>query len=217
MKKLLTFAFMLLAALPAFTQSAAPAVPKNEIGIFATGNLNSVSYVILSQNGAHGSGPVILQNDTEDAPGFGLSYNYWFTKDNAVGLLYSLDQSTDNLWVPAYATFPSQSLNKWALTDMHLSVVLTQQINKGKHLRRFVPFISEGVGTQVTYGGVVSGWSADFLVTLGGGTDIVLTPHWSIRNGVMLLNTKTGCFDDPTCVETWSSAEDVRSGLVYKW
>jgi hypothetical protein len=93
------------------------------------------------------------------------------------------------------------------------SILATQSFR----LKNLSPFLSEGPGVVVTNGYGNSGWSAGFAFVAGVGTDYQFTRRFSTRLGMTFLNTRSGCYDDPTCSETWGVVEDLRIGFIYKW
>jgi hypothetical protein len=94
-----------------------------------------------------------------------------------------------------------------------LSVLATRSIN----VKSFAPFVSAGPGVVMTDGYGNCGVSAGFALVGGLGTDYQLSRRFSARTGITFLETKSGCYDDHTCRETWGVVKDLRVGLAYRW
>jgi hypothetical protein len=93
------------------------------------------------------------------------------------------------------------------------SILATQSFKA----RNLTPFVQEGPGVVVTNGYGNSGWSAGFAFVAGLGADYQIGRRLSARTGITFLNTRSGCYDDPTCGDTWGVVEDLRIGIVYRW
>lgn len=179
--------------------------PRADVGFFTVGNFNSTSYIRLLRADQQ----VISSN--KSSVGGGAEYRWRLSDHNALGLLYVQNPSDGKLWVSSSPG--STQTYVWPLMRYDLSILATQSFR----VKRLAPFLSEGPGVVVTNGYDNSGWSAGFAFVAGLGADYQLTPSLSARTGITFLNTKGGCYDDPTCSETWGVAEDLRIGFVYKW
>jgi len=174
--------------------------PRNDIGIFTFGNLNPVSTISV-QNTPH-----LAVSSNKSSMGGSAEYRRWFSDHNALGLLYAQNPSDGKLlWQGQNYIWPQM---RW-----DLSVLATKSFN----VRNLSTFVCAGPGIVVTNGYGNSGWSAGFAFAAGFGTDYPLSRRFSARTGITFLDTKSGCYDDPTCHETWGVVEDLRLGLVYKW
>ena len=138
--------------------------------------------------------------------GGGTEFRHWISGRRAVGLLYTQNPSDGKLrWQGQSYIWPQQ---RW-----DLSVLGTQRFNLG----RSAPFLSIGPGVVITNGDKTSGWSAGFAFAGGFGSDYPIGRRFSTRTGITFLETKSGCYDDPTCHEAWAVVEDIRLGIVYKF
>jgi hypothetical protein len=173
---------------------------RNDIGIFAFGNFNPVTPITIRNT------PHLAISSNKSSVGGSAEYRHWISAHNALGILYSQNPSDGKLvW---------QGQNYiWPQMRRDVSLLATQQIAIG----RFLSFIDEGPGAVVTNGYGNCGWSAGFALVGGVGTDYQLSRQFSMRTGVTFLETKSGCYDDHTCRETWGVVKDLRVGLVYKW
>jgi hypothetical protein len=173
---------------------------RNEVGIFAAGNINPVSSISI-QNTPHS---VVSSN--KSSIGGGAEYRHWITDRSALGLLYTQNPSDGKLlWQGQNSIWPQM---RW-----DISVLATESF----HVRKIAPFVSAGPGVVVTNGHDNSGWSAGLAFVAGLGADYQLNRRFSARTGITFLDTKSGCYDDPTCHESWGVVEDLRVGVVYRW
>jgi hypothetical protein len=186
--------------------------PRTEMGFFAVGNYNSTSFVHLN-DASHGGQQIVSSN--KSSFGGGAEYRWRLSDRNALGFLYVQNPSDGRLWTSSTASMSGASTQTyiWPLMRYDFSILATQSFKAG----RITPFVSEGPGVVVTNGYDNSGWSAGFAFVAGVGTEYELNPRLSARTGITFLNTKGGCYDDPTCRETWGVVEDLRIGFVYKW
>jgi hypothetical protein len=174
--------------------------PRNEVGIFTNGNLNPVSFISV-QNTPH-----VAVSSNKSSLGGSAEYRRWFSDHHALGLLYAQNPSDGKLlWQGQNYIWPQM---RW-----DLSVLATESFS----VRNMAPFVCGGPGIVLTNGYGISGWSAGFAFVAGLGTDYQLSRRFSARTGITFLDTRSGCYDDPTCRDTWGVVEDLRVGLVYKW
>jgi hypothetical protein len=171
-----------------------------DVGLFTVGNFNP-SMTISIQNTPH---TAISLN--KSSMGGGAEYRRWFSDRSALSLLYVQNPSDGKL------LWQGQSYI-WPQMRRDFSVLATQRFEMG----RFVFFFNAGPGVVVTNGYSNCGWSAGFALVAGLGTDYQLSRRLSARTGVTFLGTRSGCYDDQTCHESWGVVEDLRVGLVYKW
>jgi hypothetical protein len=188
---------------------------RTEVGIFTVGNFNSTSFVHLNDS-SHGGQQVVSSN--KSSFGGGAEYRWRWSDRNALGFLYVQNPSDGKLWVSSSpsSSGPSTAATQsyiWPQMRWDLSILATQSF-KAKNL---TPFVCEGPGIVVTNGYSVSGWSAGFAFVAGLGADYQLNRRLSARTGITFLNTKGGCYGDPTCGQTWGVVEDMRVGFVYRW
>jgi len=186
--------------------------PRTDVGIFTVGNLNSTSFIRLN-DASHGGQQVVSSN--KSSLGGGAEYRWRWNDRNAFGLLYVQNPSDGKLWVSSSASASGASSQSyiWPLMRWDFSILATQSFR----LKNLSPFLNEGPGVVVTNGYSNSGWSGGFAFVAGVGTDYQFSRRFSTRVGVTFLNTRGGCYDDPTCSETWGVVEDLRIGFVYKW
>jgi hypothetical protein len=183
-----------------------------DVGIFTVGNFNPASFVHLD-DASHGGQQVVSSN--KSSLGGGAEYRWRWGDRNAVGFLYVQNPSDGKLWVSSSASASGASTQSyiWPLMRWDFSILATQSFK----VKNMAPFVCAGPGAVVTNGYGNSGWSAGFALVAGFGTDYRLGRRWSVREGVTFLNTRNGCYDDPTCHETWGVVEDLRVGAVYRW
>ncbi len=173
---------------------------RNDVAIFAVGNLNPVSNISI-QNTPH-----LAVSSNKSSLGGSAEYRRWFSDRFALGLLYTQNPSDGKLlWQGRNYIWPQM---RW-----DLSVLVTESFI----LRNLAPFVSAGPGVVLTNGYGNSGWSAGFAFVAGLGAEYQLSRRFSARTGITFLDTRSGCYDDPTCRETWGVVEDLRVGFVYKW
>jgi hypothetical protein len=186
--------------------------PRTDIGIFTVGNFNSTSLIHLNDS-SHGGQQVVSSN--KSSFGGGAEYRWRLSDRNALGFLYVQNASDGKLWVSSNASASGSTSQTyiWPIMRYDFSILATQSFKAAN----IAPFVCEGPGTVVTNGYRNSGWSAGFAFVAGLGADYQISRRLSARTGVTFLNTKNGCYDDPTCSESWGVVEDFRVGVVYKW
>lgn len=200
MKRLLQLA-LLLTATTALAQ-------KNDAGVFAVGNLNSVNFVYIGDLARNGQ-PMAATN--RSSVGGGAEYRHWFSDNFAWALTYEQNPSAGKLWISV--ANPYGDTNRWPLMHMDVAAPLTQRF----HWRKWTPWLQGGPGFVLTDGPTDSGWSWNFAFVGGYGADHPLSKRWSARAGTMLLLAKTGCYNDHTCTAEWGLTEDVRLGMVWSF
>ncbi len=171
-----------------------------DFGVFVVGNFNPVTYISI-QNTPH---TVVSSN--KSSVGGGVEYRHWFSDHNALGLLYVQNPSNGKL-------FWQGNNYIWPQMRWDLSVLATQKFDA----KRFAPFVSEGPGIVLTNGYKNCGWSGGIAIVVGLGTEYRISSRLSGRTGVTFLETKSGCYEDPTCRQTWGTVEDIRTGFIYRW
>ena len=182
---------------------------RNEIVLSAVGNFNPDSYVYL--HGPNRDLNLPMTSSNKSSLGWGAEYHRWLKPHFAIGAMFEQNPSDGKL-LPAVET----TLKYYTWPQMHYEkgVVLTEQFPAG---RRFFPFLREGAGANVTDGYDNCGWSHDFAFITGFGADYRLGKRTAARLGMNILNTRTGCYSDRTCEQTWSAVQDFTLGVVYKW
>lgn len=172
---------------------------RTDFGVFTVGNFNPVSYITI-----HVNEPAISSN--RSSLGGGAEYRRWFSDRNALGVLYTQNPSNGKLfWQGQNYIWPDMRYD--------FSILATQRFK----VKNVEPFLSEGPGVVLTNGYGNCGWSGGFAFVTGFGTELQLSRQISARTGITFLNTRGGCYDDPTCLETWGVVEDLRIGVAYKW
>jgi hypothetical protein len=173
---------------------------RNDVAIFALGNFNPVTDISIRNL------PHLAVSSNKSSLGGSAEYRHWFSNRTALGLLYAQNPSDGKLlW---------QGQNYiWPQMRRDMSVLATRSFN----LRDMAPFVSAGPGMVATNGYGNCGWSAGFAFVAGLGTDVHLSRRFSARTGITFLDTRSGCYDDHTCHETWGVVKDLRVGLAYKW
>ena len=180
---------------------------RNEIAISAVGNLNSVSYIYLRDG-------TPVTSSQKSSLGWGAEYRRWLTPHFAIGPIFEQNASDGKL-LPA--TNPKPYTLKyyiWPQTHYEMGGVATEQFALGKRVNGV---LREGAGGVVTNGYDNCGWSHDFAFITGFGADYYLRKRTAVRTGMTLLNTRTGCYGDHTCQQTWSNVQDLSVGLSYRW
>jgi len=185
-----------------------------DVGIFTVGNFNQPNFIHL--DGYHpGSQEVVSMN--KSSLGGGAEYRWKLSDRNTLGFLYVQNPSDIKLFVGSAPPTPSgQSVTTQFISPLmrwDISVLATQSFKAGK----FTPFVCEGPGVLLSNGYSNSGWSHGFAFVGGVGVERRVNPQFSIRQGITFLDTRSGCYNDPTCHATWGVSEDIRIGIVYKW
>jgi len=180
---------------------------RNELGVYATGNLNP-QYIV---NLEHGANPILGSN--KSTWGYGFSYDRFWGNFGA-GFLYEQNPKSDGkLVVPDGCCSLLQAKTYiWPLDRWDLAALATYRMPVGKS--RWTVFAQAGPGWVITNGGSNSGVSEDFALVSGLGVDYRIRSRWKLRAGETFLNTHQGCYGDPTCSETWSLIQDLRVGVV---
>ncbi len=179
---------------------------KNEVAVYALANFNPAYFAV--QSGVEFAG------DTTPGIGWGADYSRTLSKHNAVGILYGQNSSEAQLF-QGTQFLPCCNGATWPLQRYEVSIQAVQQFERG----RWGAFIFEGPGTIVTNGGAnESGWTANFAVISGFGFDVRLTRRLFARSRVSFEDSNTGCYYDRACNQaTWSVAQDLWSGIAFKW
>lgn len=180
---------------------------KNEIAISAVGNLNSVSYIYLS-NG------LPVTSSQKSSVGWGMEYRHWLAPHYALGAIFEQNTSDGKLLPAADGTPYNYRYYNWPQMHYETGVLMTERFAAGK---RLTAFVHEGAGGNLTNGYDISGWSHDFAFITGFGVDFPLKARTAMRAGMNILNTRTGCYGDHTCHQTWSNVQDLTLGFVYRW
>jgi len=189
------------------TAACAAQEMRNEIAISAVGNLNSASYIYL-----RGGTPVM--STQKSSVGGGMEYRRWLSPHLALGALFEQNPSDGKL-LTTYNHPPGRyDYHYWPQMHYETGVVLTERFAAGK---KVTPFFHEGAGGVITNGYDNSGWSHDFAFITGFGADYEIGKRTAMRAGMNILNTKTGCYGDHTCRQTWSNIQDLTLGVVYRW
>jgi hypothetical protein len=182
---------------------------RNEIVILAVGNFNPSSYVYL--HGPDGSLNLPMTSSSKSSLGWGAEYHRWLRPHFAIGGMFEQNPSDGKL-LPAQET--TLKYYMWPQMHYEMGVVATGQFAAGK---KWSPFMRVGAGGNVTDGYDNCGWSHDFAFITGFGTEYALGKRTGMRAGMNILNTKSGCYGDHTCEQTWSAVQDVTLGMVYRW
>jgi hypothetical protein len=191
----------LLSALLALVICATANAQKNEAAAYALGNFNPAYFA--TQTGQ------IFAGDNTAAIGYGVDYNRTLTKHNAIGILVGQDS------VQAELFEGNNSFFRWKLRRYEVSILASQQFTR----KRLTGFIFEGPGAIVTNGGAaLSGWTGNFAIVTGFGVEYSFTKHFGERTRVSFEDSNTGCYGDRLCNQArWSVAQDLWSGLSFRW
>ena len=192
---------------------------KNELAVSAVGNLNSVSYIFLSQrvftaDGALSQDGRPTTSSQKSSVGWGMEYRRWLSPHYALGAIFEQNTSDGKLLPAGYPVGNEYLYYYWPQMHYESGVLLTERFPAGV---RFTPFLHEGAGGNITDGYDNSGWSHDFAFITGFGVDYALSARTALRVGMNILNTRTGCYGDHTCRQTWSNVQDLKLGVVYRW
>jgi hypothetical protein len=182
---------------------------RNQVVISAVGNFNPDSYVYL--HGPNGDLNIPMTSSNKSSLGWGAEYYRWLTPHFALGGLFEQNPSDGKL-LPAQE--PALKYYTWPQMHYEMGVVLMEQFSTGS---RISPFFREGAGGNVTNGYDNCGWSHDFAFITGFGAEYQLRKRTAVRAGMNILNTRTGCYGDHTCEQTWSAVQDFALGFVYRW
>jgi hypothetical protein len=185
---------------------------RNEIAISAVGNLNSDSYIYLHD---YQDEPVMTSN--KSSVGWGAEYRRWLSPHFAIGPIFEQNPSDGKLLPTEEGVQPGQGTLKyytWPQMRYEIGGVATEQFAVGK---KYTGFFREGAGGVLTNGYGNCGWSHDFALITGFGVDYYLKTRTALRAGMNILNTRTGCYGDHTCRETWSNVQDLSLGVSYRW
>jgi hypothetical protein len=98
-------------------------------------------------------------------------------------LSYKQNRSDGKLETP-FANEKGTSI--WPLIGYEFSVLETEKFN----INKFSPFLSEGLGWIVTNGYSNSGWSRDFAIVTGLGTDCKISKRFAARASVTCLTAR---------------------------
>lgn len=185
---------------------------RNEIAISAVGNFNSASYIYLHD---YQNEPVVSSN--KSSLGWGAEYRRWLTPHFALGALFEQNPSDGKLLPTEQGVSPGQGTLRyyiWRQMRYEMGGVATEEFAVSN---RFTGFFREGVGGVVTNGYDNCGWSHDFAFITGFGLDYYVKKRIALRTGMNILNTRTGCYSDHTCQQTWSNNQDLLLGVAYRW
>lgn len=177
---------------------------RNEVSVSAIGNFNGGSFIHLD----YGNGvPVAVTY--RSSMGGAIEYRYWLTPRVGLGLWMEANPSEGELFTSSTNPY----IFDISLTRYEFAVPVTERF-WAKH--KLQPYIMASPGFIVTHGSQ-PGWSQNFAITTGGGADYQLSPKWSVGIGLKMLDAKQGCYGDPTCVLSWSIAQDALLRTAYKW
>jgi hypothetical protein len=182
---------------------------KNEIGIFAIGNLNNHDYSVTLA--AHTSDPIGIIGSNRSALGGGIEYRRALNRVISFGGVFDGAPSDGKLIVPAW--YERQTTYIWPMSEYKLIGLVTE---RSPYFGKWVPWLSEGFGTVLTDGYSNSGWTAEPAIPFGFGIDYQINKRWAARVGDRWILTKIGCYGDPTCGENHQVIQEVEVGVAYK-
>ena len=193
--KFITALFLVVLSTFVFAQQ------RNEVSGYALGNFNPAYFAVQSGQEFAGS--------TAAGIGWGADYTRTLTKHNAISILYGQNPSDAQLFTG------NNQFYTWTLKRYEISVQAIQQF----HHKRYGAFIFEGPGAIVTNGGsTLSGWTGNFAFVSGFGFEYQFNKHFYSKSRVSFEDSNTGCYADKACFHsTWSVAQDLWSGIAFKW
>lgn len=193
-KLFISFVFAMLFAQVLFAQ-------RNEAAGYAMGNFNPAYFA--NQSGT------IFAGDNTAAIGFGVDYDRTLTRHNAVGILAGQDDVSAEIYEGGNNFFT------WRLRRYEVSILAQQQFAH----KKLTGFIFEGPGVIVTHSSPqLSGWTGNFAVVTGFGFDYAFAKHLAARTRVSFEDSNAGCYEDKSCSQArWSVAQDLWSGVAFKW
>jgi len=175
--------------------------PRNDVGIFAMGNFNPVSYISI-QNTPH---TVVSSN--KSSLGGSAEYRRYLNWRNAIGISYAQNPSDGKLY------WNGQNYI-WPLMRYETTIIAIQQLRDGA----FRPFLVEGVGVIVTNGYSNSGWSANFVPLVAGvGADYRISAHFDARVEMLYEDAKQGCYDGKACHDANGVVQNAKAGVVWRF
>ena len=187
---------------------------RNEVAVYSVGNFNSANYIYLK---LFGDTPVASSN--KSSVGCGIEYRRWLTPYISLGPWVE-ENSSDGKLLPLTPTpgiHGVGGLSIWPMRRYEAAALTTFQLRRQWGVS---PFFTGGPGVIVTESTVpMSGWSADPAIFAGTGIDYQISKHWASRASMMVLDSATGCYNDPTCttLHSWAIIQDLRAGLAYRW
>jgi hypothetical protein len=184
---------------------------RNEIGIFAIGNLDSHDYPVTLA--VHAANPVGIVGSNRSALAGGIEYRRSLNQIIGVGGVFTGGPSDGKLVVPKW--YETQTTYIWPMAQYKLLGMVTE---RAPYFGKWTPYLSEGFGTILTDGFANSGWTAEPAIPFGFGIDYQINKRWSARVGDRWILTRIGCYGDPTCGEKFQEVDqEVEIGVVYKW
>lgn len=174
---------------------------KNEVTAYVMGNFNPAYFAVQSGS--------IFAGDNSAAIAYGLDYIRTLSKHNALGLL----AGTDNVLAELYNG--NNSFQTWTLRRYEVSILAQQQF---KH-KSWTGFMFEGPAVILTRSSpLLTGTTGTFAVTTGFGFEYAFSKHFGERSRLSFLDSNTGCYGDHACHSArWSVAQDLWSGLAFRW
>lgn len=184
---------------------------KDEAVLSAAANFNPTYYVEL-WNGTNQ-----ITGGNADTVGGSAEYRYCWSGRWCLGPRYEQNKTDGVLWAPNGQG--GGTYYRWPLMRYEALALGTEKFPFGK----WTPFVQEGAGFIVTNGYSNSGWSEDFALVSGLGTEYALGGHWAASAGELLLNTANGCYGDPAtpgityCAQRRSLVQEPGFGFSYRW
>ena len=127
---------------------------KNELGIFAIGNLNNHDYPVTLA--AHTANPVGILGSNRSALAGGIEYRRNLNPVISFGAVFDGGPSDGKLIVPAW--YERQTTYIWPMSEYKLMGMVTE---RSPYFGKWVPWLSEGFGIVLTDGYSNSGWTAE--------------------------------------------------------
>jgi hypothetical protein len=195
---------LLATALPLFAQ-------RNEIGVFAIGNLNSHDYPVTLA--AKTANPIGIIGSNRSALAGGIEYRRSLNPIIAFGGVFTGGPSDGKLVVPQW--YERQTTYIWPMAQYKLFGMVTE---RSPYFGKWVPFLSEGFGIVLTDGYANSGWTAEPAIPFGFGIDYQINKRLLVRVGDRWILTRIGCYGDPSCGEKFQEVDqELEVGVAYKW
>jgi hypothetical protein len=184
---------------------------RNEVGIFAIGNLNSHAYSVTL--GANTTNPIGIVGSNRSALAGGIEYRRSLNPIIAFGGIFTGGPSDGKLIVPAW--YEQQTTYIWPMAQYKLMGLVTE---RAPYFGKWTPYLSEGFGTVLTDGYANSGWTGEPAIPFGFGIDYQINKRLAVRVGDRWILTKIGCYGDRTCGEKFQEIDqEFEIGVAYKF
>jgi hypothetical protein len=184
---------------------------KNSLTLYAVGQFNSTDMTYIPS-----AYYLPMPSHNASKAGGGAEYMRALSPTVSAGVWFETNRSDGSLLVEV-RTPSLLAWQGWPLEEYNFAALAEETF---WHKARWQPFLQEGFGFIVTQSLVRnSGWSADPAPFYGGGVGYRLSKHWKAKVGMLVWDSRTGCYDDPACTTKGSFAVGnvPRLGLEWAW